>query len=56
MHRMAESAAIYIQTFSVRANSIKVENVNTANQSKAIEQLQAANVRLHLNLKITKLV
>ena len=53
--KMAESAAVHVRTFSVRANGVKVENINIANQSRAIEQLQAANAYLHPGLKITKL-
>ena len=51
---VAESAAIKTRTYSIRVNGVKVENIKTANQSQAIEYLQAANARLHLNLKIKK--
>lgn len=44
-----------MQTFSVWANGVKVKNIKIANQSAAIEYLQAVNVRLHPGLKITKL-
>ena len=52
---VAESAAIKTRTYSIRVNGVKVENIKTANQSQAIEYLQAANARLHPNLKIKKI-
>ena len=54
-HKMARSAAIQTRTFSVRANEVRMENVNTANQSEAIERLKSANSRLHPELRIANL-
>ena len=51
---VAVSAAVHTRTFTVRANGIRVENIKVANQSIAITYLQAANARLHPNLKIVK--
>ena len=51
---VAASAAVHTRTFTVRANGIRVENIKVANQSTAITYLQAANARLHPNLKIVK--
>ena len=51
---MAASAAVNTRTFTVRANRIRVENIKVANQSTAIAYLQAANARLHPDLKIIK--
>ena len=53
--KMVRSAAIQERTFSVRANNIRIENINVANQAKAIEGIQIANSCLHLGLKIAKL-
>lgn len=53
---MAESAAMQTRTFFVRANGIRMENVNTANQPEVIERLKSANLRLHSGLRIMNLV
>lgn len=53
--KMAKSVIVHVQTFLVRANGVRVRNINIANQSKAIEYLQTANMRLHSGLKIAKL-
>ena len=52
---MTESVAVQIRVFSVRANGIRVENINIANQPRAIESLQTAKAYLHPGLKIPKL-
>lgn len=52
---IAAFAKIQKQTYAVIAHGVRVKNVNTANQSKAIWELQKTNEHLHENLELVQL-
>lgn len=51
---IAQSTTIQCRTYAVTAHNIRIQNVDTTNQAKAIEYLTKSNKTLHPDLQIAK--
>jgi hypothetical protein len=54
IRRLVSSITIRIRIYVVRANEIRMNNINTINQTQTIAYLQHTNARLHSELDIKK--
>ena len=51
---VAQSATIQRRTYAVTAHNIRIQNIDTANQVKAIEYIVKNNKTMHPDLRVTK--
>jgi hypothetical protein len=54
IQKIVESITIRARIFAMRVNEVKIEHIDTNNQSSVIRYLQKINARLHSNLIIKK--